>query len=166
MDIFEFAMEKEKLSENYYRDLAENTTSRGLRTIFTMLAGEEKKHYHVVRDMQRKTVDVVTETPVLEDARKVFESMRQSTEKFHFDIEESQLYEKAVGIEAEAERYYREKANEVSDKGQKEIFEKLAVEEHKHFLLLESICDFVARPKWFLENAEMYRFDDYAGGVL
>lgn len=166
MDIFEFAMEREKLSENYYRELAGKSTSKGLRSIFTMLADEEKKHWQVVQAMQKKTVDTVTESPVLEDAKKVFESMRQATDNFNFDISETQLYQKAVKIEEEAERYYKEKAQQVPDEKQKEIFLTLAAEEHKHFRILESICDFVARPQWFLENAEMYRFDDYAGGVL
>jgi rubrerythrin len=59
-----------------------------------------------------------------------------------------------------------EKAEEVEDPGQKDTFRKLADEEQKHYRLVDSICEFVARPQWFLENAEMYRFDDYAGGSL
>jgi rubrerythrin len=166
MDIFEFAIEREKLSEDYYRQLADRTPHKGLESIFLMLAEEEKKHAQVVRDMQKQPIDAVTETTLLDDARKVFESMRQSTETFNFDIDEPKLYEKACRIETESETYYREKADLSQDPKHREIFLKLADEERKHYRLLESICTFVSRPKWFLENAEMYRFDDYAEGSL
>lgn len=166
MDIFEFAIEKEKRSEDYYRQLAEKTTNKGLKAIFLMLAEEEKKHAQVVRDMQKQPIETVTEAPVLADARKVFESMRKATESFNFDADEARLYQKAAQIETDSENYYREKAKESQDPKHREIFLKLADEENKHFRLLESIGTFVERPKWFLENAEMYRFDDYAGGAL
>jgi rubrerythrin len=166
MDIFEFAIEKEKLSEDYYRQLAQKTDNEGLQKIFIMLAGEEEKHAQVVRDMQKQPVATVTETSVLDDARKVFESMRQSTKNFNVNIEESELYQKACRIEIESEKFYREKAGETRNPQHKDIFLKLADEENKHYRLLESIGTFVERPKWFLENAEMYRFDDYAGGEL
>lgn len=166
MDIFEFAIEKEKLSEDYYRQLAERTDNKGLESIFLMLAQEEQKHAQIVRDMQQLPIETVTETPVLDDARKVFESMRQAADSFNFDIDEAKLYEKACKIETESEAYYREKAEQSENSKHRAIFLRLADEEHKHFRLLESICTFVSRPKWFLENAEMYRFDDYAGGSL
>lgn len=166
MDIFQFAMEKEKLSEDYYRQLSEKTGHKGLKNICNMLADEESKHYKIVEQMNKKIPAKVAQTPILNNAKKVFEKMRESAEKFNFDISELELYQKARDIEKESRRFYLEKAEEVKDACQKGIFKKLASEEQKHFVLLENICDFVARPQWFLENAEMYRFDDYADGVL
>jgi rubrerythrin len=37
MDIFKFAMEKEKFSEDYYRQLSSKTSNKGLSNILTML---------------------------------------------------------------------------------------------------------------------------------
>ena len=164
MDIFSFAMEKEKYAEYYYRDLAERTASEGLKTILTMLADEEAKHYHVVEQMQAETPSQVTETNVLAGASKVFEKMRGSAESFNFDVSEADLYRKACDIEKESKKYYLEKAEEVTDARQKDLFKRLAEEENKHQLLLERIGDFVAKPEAFLEDAEMYHFDDYAEG--
>jgi len=166
MDIFKFAMEKEKFSEDYYRQLSKKTNNEGLSNILTMLAEEERKHFNVVQQMQQQKPQKKTETDVLGNAREIFEKMRQSTEKFSFDISELELYEKARDIEKESRQFYLEKSNEVTDPSHKEIFRKLADEEQKHFALVQRICDFVAKPQWFLENAEMYRFDDYANGVL
>lgn len=164
MDIFDFAMEKEKYAEYYYRDLAERTGSEGLKQILTMLAGEEAKHYQVVEQMKTETPSQVTETNVLASAAKVFEKMRGAAETFQFDVSEADLYRKARDIEKESKKYYLEKADEVTDPGQKTIFKRLAEEENKHQLLIERIGDFVAKPETFLEDAEMYHFDDYVEG--
>lgn len=131
-----------------------------------MLADEENKHYKIVEKMSRKIPAKVAHTPILSNAKEIFEQMREPTEKFNFDISELELYQKARDIETESRNFYLEKSEQVKDAGQKEIFQKLADVEQKHFILLDKICDFVARPLWFLENAEMYRFDDYAEGIL
>ena len=166
MNIYEFAKEKEKLSEHYYHELAEKTTNKGLRHICTMLAEEEAKHLKIVQEMQNKNTGIPAESLVLQNAKKVFESIRQSAEKFDFKISELEMYQKARDIEQESREFYLEKAEEVEDERQKEIFYKLAKEEEKHYTVIDNICEFLDRPNWFLENAEMYRFDDYDGGVL
>jgi rubrerythrin len=167
MDIYEFAMEKEKYSETYYRQLAGKTKFAGLKNILTMLADEEVKHCNTVSLMKAGTPPTtVTETPVLADAERAFEKMRVSAEKFRFDISEAELYRKACDIERESKRYYLQKTREVEDQAQKDIFLRLAEDENKHLLLVERLCDFVARPQTFLENAEMYHFDDYVEGVF
>ena len=114
--------------------------------------------------MQAETPSQVAETNVLAGASKVFEKMRGSAESFNFDVSEADLYRKACDIEKESKKYYLEKAEEVTDARQKDLFKRLAEEENKHQLLLERIGDFVAKPEAFLEDAEMYHFDDYAEG--
>ncbi len=166
MDIFEFAMEKEKFSEEYYRDLAHRANHPGLKSILTMLADEEAKHYRTVERMKTETPEQVTDVPVLERAREVFEKMRTSPKKFDFSINEADLYRKACQIEEQSKKFYLERAEEAQDPGQKHIFELLAAEEDKHLFLMENISSFVSQPEYFLENAEMYHFDDYVGGVL
>jgi len=166
MDIFEFAMQKEKYSENYYRELAGKTGNKGLQNILNMLADEEMKHYKIVQQMRKELPKNITDTPILKNVKEVFEKMRESTEKFNLDISELQLYEKAKDIEQEAKRFYLEKANEVNNPDQKEIFKKLAEQEQKHFIILENICDFVAKPQSFLENAEFHHMEDYVEGVF
>jgi len=166
MDIFQFAMEMEKTSEDYYRRLSRKTANKGLRNILTMLANEEKKHFKIVQQMKAQSPPTITETDVLGNARLIFKKMRESAESFNPDAAELQLYEKARDIEKKSRQFYLEKAEEVADAPHREIFKKLAAEEQKHLALLQGICDFVARPQWFLENAEIYPFDDYVDGIL
>ena len=160
MNIFEFAMEKEKYSEDYYRQLAGKSNNKGLETVFNMLADEEAKHYKIVSDMKENVAPDLAETTVLSDAKDIFAKMQESTQDFNFDISQTELYRKAQNIEKQSQDFYLEKANEV-EKTQKEIFLKLADQEKKHYFLLESIIDFVSRPQTWLENAEWYHLDEY-----
>ena len=164
MDIYEFALEKEKHSEQTYRDLASRTDHEGLRNILTMLADEEVKHYHTIEQMKAHAPVEITQTSILDHARETFDKMRKAAAKFNFQITEAELYRKAAKIEEESKRYYLEKADQVDDASQKDLFRKLAEEENKHQVLVENIANFVERPETYLENAEFYHFNDYVGG--
>ena len=172
MDIFQFAMEKERYSEQYYRDLARRTNHTGLRNILTMLAGEEVKHYHIVEQMKAESLAVnhgavdreVTDTPVLANAKAIFEKMRGSMDRFDFNVSEVELYQKACDIEEQSRDFYLEKAEESDNPAHQALFRKLAEEENKHWFIVEGIRSFVARPQTYLENAEFNHIDDYVGG--
>ena len=165
MDIFEFAMNKEKSSEDYYRQLAARSPTIGLKNILTMLADEETRHYRSIQRMRAESVVKVTDTPVLANASAEFQKMKDSAERFNFHIDEVRMYRKACDIEKQSRQYYLQKAQEVENPQHKSIFLELAEEENKHLFVVQAICDFVARPETFLENAEMYHFDDYVEGV-
>ncbi len=166
MDIFAFALEKEKFSEEYYRDLAHRANHPGLKTILTMLADEEAKHYQAIERMRTEAPEEVTDVPVLDRAREIFEKMRVAPKKFDFLINEAELYRKACQIEEQSKKFYLERAEEAQDPEQERIFRLLAHEEDKHLYLVEHLYSFVSKPEYFLENAEMYHFDDYVEGVL
>jgi len=160
MDIFDYAMRMEKDGENYYRQLVEKTDNKGIKAIFTMLAEEEVKHYKTLAQMKTERPQMA-ETTVLADAKNIFTQMKESGQKFDFGARQRKLYEKAQDIEKKSEDFYREKANEVEQQYQREIFLKLAEEEKKHYLLLENIIQLVSRPQTWLENAEFYHLEEY-----
>jgi len=87
--------------------------------------------------------------------------MKKSGENFRFGAKQVKLYEKAQDIEKKSEDFYRQKAGEVEQQYQREIFLALAEEEKKHYFLLENIIQFVSRPQTWLENAEFYHLDEY-----
>ena len=160
MNIFEYAMQMEKDGENYYRQLAKKVNNKGIQTILTMLADEEVKHYNALVKIQAQKPQMA-ETTILTDARNVFEQMKEGNEKFNIDVNQIELYKEAQKIEERSINFYLEKADEVTEEYQKELFLKLAEEEKKHYFLLENIIDFVSRPETWLENAEFYHLDEY-----
>lgn len=159
MNIFEYAMQMEKDGENYYRQLVQKTTNKGIKTILTMLADEEVKHYNAIKQMGAKLQ--MAETTILVDAKNVFEQMKEGQGQFDIDVGQIQLYKKAQDIEEKSRDFYQQKANEVEEEYQKELFLKLADEEKKHYFLLENIINFVSRPETWLENAEFYHLEEY-----
>ena len=161
MDIFEFAKEKERYAEEFYRDRAAKSPDKGLAEIFLLLANEEEKHFDLIEKMQAEVPAELTETTVLSDATAIFEKIREGTKKFSFDKSELELYKEAQKIEQNARDYYLDKADQVEVQAQKDIFIKLAEEEKKHYFLLDNIIDFVSRPQQWLENAEFHHMEDY-----
>ena len=160
VDIFEYAMQMEKDGENYYHQLAQQTANKGLKTILVMLADEEIKHYNAVEKM-RTFKPRIAETTILTDAKNVFVQIKESSESFDFDTTQIGLYGKAQDIEKESRDFYLEKANEVKEEYQRDIFLRLAEEEKKHYFLLDNIIEFVSRPEQWLENAEFYHLEEY-----
>ncbi len=160
MDIFEYAMQMEKDGEAYYRQLVRQVANKGLKTILTMLADEEVKHYNAI-DKMKIGESQMTETTILADAKNIFVQLKDSGEGFDIEINQVDLYKKAQDIEEKSQNFYLEKANEVGQDYQKELFLKLAEEEKKHYFLLDNIIEFVSRPEYWLENAEFYHLEEY-----
>jgi len=160
MNIFKYAMQMEKDGEEYYRQLARQTANNGLQTILTMLADEEVKHYNAIEKM-KTAKPKLGETTVLSDAKNIFIQIKESNGNLDYDTGQTQLYKKAQNIEERSRDFYLEKANEVEEEYQKEVFLTLAEEEKKHYFLLENIIEFVSRPETWLENAEFYHLEEY-----
>ncbi len=161
MNIFDFAIEKEKLSENYYRTLAQKTGHKGLRNIMLMLADEEAKHIQVVTQLKENIEPELAQSALLVNVKAVFQKMRDAADKFDLNVSEIEMYQKAREIEQQAKSFYQEKADEVEDMAQKKIFNLLAAEEQKHYFLLDNIVEFVSRPQQWLEDAEFFHLEEY-----
>ena len=78
----------------------------------------------------------VTAEQILADAKNVFVHIKESGESFDFDIKQTELYKRAQDIEKKSRDFYLDKADEVQEKYQKEVFLRLADEEKKHYFLL------------------------------
>jgi rubrerythrin len=160
MNIYEYAMQMEKDGENYYRQLAQKTGNKGLKTILTMLADEEVMHYNVIENM-KTSQPTLAETALLTDAKNVFVQLQNTSESFDSDLGQIELYKKAQDIEKKSQDFYQEKAGEAEDEYQKGLFLRLANEEKKHYFLLENIIEFVSRPEQWLEDAEFNHLEEY-----
>ena len=135
MNIFEFAIQMEKDGEDYYRQLARQTDNSQFRKILTMLADEEVEHRKYLEKAQTEKPQTA-ETTVLADSRGIFEQIKDSGEFEDLQGTQIDLYEKARDLEQKNQDYYTEKAAEVKEDYQKELFLLLAEEEKKHFFLL------------------------------
>jgi len=160
MNIFEFAMQMEKDGEEFYRDLARNVQNTGIRYILTMLADEEVGHFNILHEIAMVNPEP-GETSVLNRAKNVFQEMKETGQTLHVDQSQIDLYKEAQLLEQKSIDFYTEKARQVDDPLQKQVLERLASEEKKHYFLLNNIVDFVSRPTTWLENAEFVHLEEY-----
>jgi rubrerythrin len=161
MDVFDYAMQLEKDGESYYREGADRSASVGMKKIMTMLADAEVKHYEVFRKMKEHQAVNVPEATILKDVKNIFVSMKEQGGLEGIGTSETEFYRKAQDLEKKTEDFYLEKASQVDDPTQKDMFVRVAKEENKHYFILEQIIEFVSRPEHWLENAEWYHLDEY-----
>ena len=160
MNVFEFAKQKELYSERFYRHLAGRAPKGGLSYILTLLADEEADHYQVVDRMSRGIPPQVTETGILDGARQIFERMKGSADQVDLDVGALKLYQRARELEEESRRFYLSRAREVGPGVQKRVFRQLADQEYRHFIVLENLCAFAARPRVYGVETFFWRADD------
>ena len=144
MDIFEYAMDFEKDSENYYRKLAKDTPESGLKKILLMLAGEEVKHYQKLEELSKNIKTPLADSQILMNAVSIFTEIKKNKLSVKPKTSQVELYRKAQGFEKDSEKFYTDKANETDDEKLKKILLTLAEQEKRHFILLENIIQFIS----------------------
>jgi len=160
MDIIKYALQMEKDGEIFYRKITEKTEHKSLKAIVTMLADEEVKHYKAIERMREDKYEII-DTDILDNARNIFEQMKDKAEEFSSQLGDVELYKKAQEMEKLSQQFYRDNAKKIDEAKQKDLFSRLAKEEKKHYFLLENIIEFISRPKLWLENAEWYHLEEY-----
>lgn len=160
MDALELAMKMEKDGEDFYRDLAQKANNIGFKGIFNQLANDETKHFQLFKSMQQSP-ELFIETAILKNASNIFKQMIAEDSLTNLDSSQLELYQKAMGLEEKSQKFYLEKAAETSDLNQRELFQKIAREEEKHYFLLHNIYELVLRPQTWVENGEFVHLEDY-----
>ena len=160
MDIYKFAMQMELDGRHFYQDLAKKTKNAGIKSVLTMMAESEAKHYNVILDMQKNDkTEYSKDVEVLTKIKNVFSKMKEEKE-IDVDVSQVEFYKKASEIEADSEKFYLERADEEKDPHRKEIFLTLANEEKGHCILLENLVNLVSQPDSWIENSEWYNIDE------
>jgi len=159
VDIYKFAMQMELDGRHYYLDLAKKTENAGIKSVLTMMAESEAKHYNVILEMQKNDkTEYSKDAEALTKIKNIFTKMKEGKE-IDLDVSQVEFYKKALEIEANSEKFYLERADEEKDPHRKEIFLMLAKEEKGHCILLENIVNLVSQPDSWIENSEWYDVD-------
>ena len=163
MNVFEYAMQMELDGKAYYEEAAEKMTSPELKKIFMEIAGDEQKHYILFKAMKEgKDVEFIDEdaTAILSSAKNIFVSLKEEHKDFNFPDDAKNLWEHARDLEKTAEKFYREEADKLDDKKAAAILHKIADEEHRHWVTMENVINFIDRPNQWLEDAEWADLDN------
>lgn len=155
MNVYEYAMKVEKDGERYYRELASKTNDAGVKSILTMLADEEVKHY-IVFDKMSKNQIIPTQPSVdiFKHTKNIFEKMQKENKAPSFSQDQIEFYKSALRSEESSYKFYTEKALMLEEGEQKQAFLRIAEEERAHYVLLENLVEYVSAPESWVESAE------------
>ena len=163
MEVFEFAMKMEQDGKAFYEAQAEKVELQELRNILLELAADEQKHYNIfkaMRDGKTAEFDEAKQTKIFSSVKNVFETLKSEGKDFSFAGDVSQAWEEAREIEKKSEAFYRQKAGELDDEGQKRILNRIADEEQRHWRSIENVIQFLNKPQTWLEDAEWNNLED------
>jgi rubrerythrin len=163
MEIFTYAIELKKEKEAFYRQLSHEGIYDGVKRLFSLLADEEARHREAIEEMETSINVKLAKTTIKRDAKQIFDKIRADVAQnlSAFEHRTLKLYHKALQYEEKAEKFYQQKSEEVTDSCQHEIFKNIAIQEHEHREIIETIIDFVSKPERWLENAEWYHLSEY-----
>lgn len=161
MDIFEFGMQMEQDGEKYYREIAAKSADKGMKTILSMLADSEIKHYNVLKAMKEHADAELAVVTLMPDVKNVFARMKEEKGDLDPDVSQVEMYSTAKEIELKSEAFYREQAEAAEAAGARDIFAKLANEEKEHGVILGNLIEMLGRPDVWLENAEWRHMEEY-----
>jgi rubrerythrin len=126
----------EQKAANAYDQAAGQTTNPLARRLFQQLADFERHHYNTLIELEQTLLDegafIAYEGKELSypksgEVESIEDAERQST---------MAVITMAIAIEQEAETRYQKLAEQTSDPDGRSMFERLAQEEHSHYLVL------------------------------
>jgi rubrerythrin len=136
-EIIQFAIDKEKDAQTFYRSTASLAQYPGIAPLFLEMAAEEEKH--------QKLLEGLSDPMTLPEKSKAVPDLKISDYlvdlKFHKDMKYQEVMILAMKNEEKSLKFYRAWESKVQDPGQKKLFTYLADQEAEHKYRLESIYD-------------------------
>jgi rubrerythrin len=157
MNAFEHAMKMEEDGRAFYLEHAGKTNNPALRRVLEELADDELKHYNIFKamsELEKAEYRESEKTTIVRTVKNVFEEMRSQNRDYYFAPDARRIWETAREVEKKSESFYREKAREMTDDNQKQIWNRIADEEYRHWNTIEQVVRFLDRPKQWLADAE------------
>ncbi len=159
MKIFDMAIDLELDGEQFYRSLAEDARSKGLKAIFNLLADDETRHKEIFEKMNDIGFPGKIETKIIKNANEVFRSIKR--DELLGEKDQIEVYKKAREIEKKSIDYYKELFDLATDGTSKNAILMIIEEEKKHHNLLDFLIEHVSRPDTWVEDAEFYLKEEY-----
>ncbi len=155
MDVLEIAKNMELEGKELYETQMKKTNDEGLKKILKMLAEQEQEHYNIFNALQKQN-PLKIKKESFKEVKGVFKELRKDIPQDHIEF-----YKKVLEIEKKSQQLYEEIAEKQEDLEKKEIIERIAKEEHKHWIIIKNIIDYIKRPEQWVEDPEFHHLDDY-----
>ena len=136
-EIIQFAIDKEKDDQTFYRSAAKLSQYPGIPSLFLELAAEEEKHQQLLEELPDPSTLPERSTPVPD--LKISDYLVD--QKFHKDMKYQDVMILAMKNEEKSLKFYRAWEARTQDPSQKKLFSYLGDQEAQHKYRLESIYD-------------------------
>lgn len=136
-EIIQFAIDKEKDDQTFYRSAAKLSQYPGIPSLFLELAAEEEKHQQLLEELPDPSTLPERSTPVPD--LKISDYLVD--QKFHKDMKYQEVMILAMKNEEKSLKFYRAWEARAHDPNQKKLFSYLGDQEAQHKYRLESIYD-------------------------
>lgn len=161
MNVFDFAMEMEMDGKAHYEKLAAGTPVAGLRTVFSMLAADEQRHFDSIRAMKGGIYEAIADSAVLVEAKNVFQGLMNEKTLLGGLRKDLDGYLYAMKIEADSVKLYEDMAKKENAAEIVELLLMIANEEKKHYNIMENLYDFVLAPQNYLAWGEFSNLKEF-----
>ena len=161
MNLYEYAQATEESGIRYYRELANCTKKDGVKGVFNMLAGEEKKLLAKIQLIQQRfpRMDNLN-CRLLRKNTIVFDQLRKNSN--HCGMEtDLEAYRLAREAEEKIVSQYENAAKAEKNPQTKEMLLWLAALERRELREIETLYDFVNAPSESLEWGEFSNLDEF-----
>ena len=146
MNTFELALKMGKEGEKFYRQLADQASNSGFRGFFNQLADEEVKHCRSLEDIQHP-LELFKGTTISRDVGNILKQAFIKDGLRDLEISRLDLYQEAMKHAQERQNFFHRNAVGTADENQRELFQKIAAEEEKHYFWLYNICELMSVEK-------------------
>lgn len=155
-DIIDLAMRMETDGIEFYSEAGRRVKSPLGKLMFESLVADEKNHLRVLDEIVEKifnqNLDELFPGSPASRVRTVFEKNRPFlNERIEADPGDIEVLEIAMKMEDDSYRLYSDAAEKSTRQERRELFERLAMEEKKHYNLLENTHTYLADTgNWFI----------------
>lgn len=155
MTIIEDAIEMENRAKTFYQEAALRITDPSSKKILQLLADEEARHAKTLDEMKSGQFNTVGKSSLLSEVRGLVEgAVEDGKDVVSSDSSLRDILKKAMEIEQATKQFYERKGEAAVDPKEKDIFQKLAMQELGHYLLVSSLSEYFDRPAEWVESAE------------
>lgn len=161
MNLYEYARATEESGIRYYQGLATQAQKAGVKGVFNMLVGEERKLLAKIQ-LIRQRFPRMDSLKCHRLRKNTIVFVRLSKASNHSRVEsDREAYLVAREAEEKVVRQYMEAAEVEQDPQTKEMLQWLAALERHELREIESLYDFVNAPTDYLEWAEFSNLDEF-----
>lgn len=136
-EIIQFAVDKEKDDQVFYRSAATLSQYPGIPSLFLELAAEEEKHQKLLEELPDPST--LPDRPAPVPDLKISDYLVD--QKFHKDMKYQEVMILAMKNEEKSLKFYRAWEAQSQDPNHKKLFAYLGDQEAQHKYRLESIYD-------------------------